>query len=188
MINVQNFIKEFKEKKIVNSKINDHAVSDFLKEKLEIKTYIPFRTKREIVEMVVKQNITEVNGIKKHDSINGYVSFVVAMISMHTALEFSEDPIADYDLLAESGLLPQIITEFKESYDECQVLLNLCIQNELEDNNINVIVAKFLYGILDRLDGVGEMLKSIDLKDILGANFNEEDLAKLSSLLNKYNK
>ena len=53
---VIDFVTEFKEKKIANTKINENAVSNYLKEHLEIKTYLPFRLKRQIVEMVVTQN------------------------------------------------------------------------------------------------------------------------------------
>ncbi len=191
-MNAKTFVDTFQSKKFMNTKTGLDEKSEYLKKELEIKTYIPFRQKREIIELVVAQNITEVNGVKKYDSINGYISFVLTMIATHTNLSFSEDPIADYDLLAESGLLLQIITEFRESYDEGDALLKMALASELEDNNINAIVAKFLYGILDRLDGVGEILKenfgNINLKEILGANFKEEDLAKLSSFLDKYNK
>lgn len=189
---VNDFVQKFVEDKVQNSKLNDHAVSDYLKEKLEIKTYIPFREKRSIVEAIVDQNIEWADGIKKIDDINMYVSFVIAMISAHTSLNFSDDPVADYDLLAESGLLPQIIAEFQESYDECQLLLNLCVKNVLEDNSINVLVGKFLDGVLQRLDGVGDILKDkfgdVDIKDVLGKVFKQEDLAKLKGFLDKYNK
>ncbi len=190
MITVKNFIDDFKQKKIQNTKLNDHAISDYLKETLEIKTYLPFRTKRMLVETVVSQNIEWVDGIKKIDAINEYIGFIVAVLSAHTAIEFSDDPVADYDLLAESGLLPQIIAEFQESYAECDVLIKLARASELEDNNINMLVGRFLNGILTRLDSVGEVLKTnignINLQEILGATFKEEDLAKLKSLLDKY--
>lgn len=189
---VQNFVDDFKSKKIMNTKIDQDAVSKYLKKELEIKTYIPFRTKRQIVETVVSQNTDWVGGIKKHDSINAYIGFVVAMISVHTSLQFSDDPVADYDLLAESGLLPQIIAEFKESYDECDVLLKMALAMELEDNNVNVLFGKFLNSILQRIDGVVELAKNtfgnIDIKDILGEAFKEEDLAELKGFLDKYNK
>lgn len=189
---IKEFVEDFKAKKIMNTKINENAVSNYLKDSLEIKTYLPFKLKRQIVEMVVAQNTEWKDGIKKHDSINAYIGFVVAMIGAHTTLEFSDDPVADYDLLAENNLLPQIIAEFKESYDECDILLKMALTMELEDNNINVLVGNFLNSILDKLDGVGEILKDklneFDLKDILGANFKQEDLAKLTSFLNKYNK
>ena len=186
---VQEFVKTFTEKKIINTKINEHAVSDYLKEELHIKTYIPFRIKREVVEMVVAQNIKEVDGVKHYDNINSYISFIVAMISTHTILKFSEDPVVDYDLLAENGLLPQIIAEFKASYDECDILLKMAVAAELENNNINVFVGKFLDGILKRMDGFGEIAKeklgNLNIQELLGVNFKEEDLAKLSSFLDK---
>lgn len=189
MANVQSFIHEFKEKKIMNTKVAPNAVSTYLRKKLEIKTYIPFRVKRQIVESVVAKNIEWVEGIKKIDAINEYVSFIVAVISAHTNIEWSDDPVADYDALAESGLLPQIIAEFQESYSEFDVLLKLARASELEDNNINVLVGKFLNGILDRLDSVGEVLKNnlgdFDIKHILGTDFKQEDLAKLTGFLDK---
>ena len=188
MINVAEFVKEFKEKNIVNSKINNHAVSDYLKEKLEIKTYIPFREKREIVEMIVAANTQEVDGIKKNDAIAQYVCFIIAMIQSHTNLVCGENPVDDYDLLAENGLLMPIIELFIADYNDCDVLLKMATSAALEDNNVNVFVGKFLNGLLNRIDGVGsslkEMLGDIDLKNILGADFNSEDLAKLKGFLN----
>ena len=111
---VTEFVKEFQEKKIMDTKINTHAVSDYIKENLNIKTYLPFRVKRQIVETVVSKNIEQIDGVKKVDPFNEYVGFVVAMLGAHTSLEFSEDPVTDYDLLAESKLLPLIIAEFQE--------------------------------------------------------------------------
>lgn len=185
------FVQKFKEDKVVNTPIKPNAVSEYIKEKLEIKTYLPFREKRVLVETVVSQNIEWVDGIKKIDSINEYVSFIVAVLSAHTNLQWSDDPVADYDLLAESGLLPQIINEFQESYSECDILLRLARASELEDNNINAIVARFTDGILQRLDGVGEVLKdklgNFDINDILGGAFKQEDLANLKGFLDKHN-
>lgn len=187
-ITVQDFVQEFKNRKIINSRVNEHAVSDYIKEKLEIKTYIPFNTKRQIAEMIVTQYTKEVDGVKKHDSINAYVGFVTTMIVAHTALKFSSDTVADYDLLAESGLLPQIIAEFKQSYDECDAVLKMALAMELEDNNINVLVGHFLDSILKKIDSVGGALKDkldgFDVKDLLG-DIKQEDLAKLSGFLDR---
>lgn len=186
---IKEFIKDFTDKKISNSKINEHAVSDYLKKELEIKTYIPFRKKRKIAEMIVSQNTKEVDGIKKYDSIDGYVGLVVASIAAHTTLEFSSDPVEDYDLLAESGLLPQIIAEFKGSHDEIDILLKMALAMELEDNNINVLVGRFLNKMSGAFDGVFEVVKDkfgdFNLQNIFGVDFKEEDLAKLSGLLDK---
>jgi hypothetical protein len=185
------FVEQFKNDKVMNTQIKPNAVSEYLKEKLEIKTYLPFRAKRVLVETVVSQNVEWRDGLKRIDSINEYVGFIVAVLSAHTNLEFSDDPVADYDLLAESGLLPQIIAEFQESNAECNILLNMARASELEDNNINAIVTRFTDGLLQKLDGVGEVLKekfgNIDIADVLGGNFKQEDLAKLKGFLDKYN-
>lgn len=185
------FVSNFKDKKVQNTKINDHAISDYLKNTLEIKTYVPFVQKRAIAEMVVSQNIEEVDGIKKHDAINSYISFVVAMLTAYTNLEFTDEPVQDYDLLAESGLLPLIIKEFETEYNECDILMKMALASELEDNNLPMVVNRFLNEILNRLDGVGDMLKgklgNINIQDVLGGAFKEEDLTKLKGFLDKYN-
>lgn len=175
---VAEFVKNFQERKIVNTKVNPNAVSDYLNKELEIKAYIPFNRKRQIAEMIVEQNISVVDGIKKYDDIGSYVSLIVASIVAHTNLQFSDDPVDDYDILAASGLLPQIIAEFQGSHEEIGILLKMAIASELEDNNVNVLVGRFLDGILKKLG-------DFDLKNLFGADIKEEDLAKLNGLLDK---
>ena len=189
---VQNFIDDFKSKKVKNTQIAPNAVSEYIKKTLEVKETLSFMEKRVLAETVVNENTKEVDGVLKHDSISAYVSFVIGTIAAHTNLEFGDDPIADYDLLIENGLLMPIIDTFREDYTECDVLLKMALSDKLSDNNINVFMDKFLNGILNRLDAVGEVLKDklgdINLKDILGANFKEEDIAKLSGFLDTYKK
>lgn len=189
MIQVSELIKDFTSKRIYNSKINANAVSDYLKQVLKIKTYIPFREKRAIAEMVVAQNLREIDGIKKYDNIDSYISLVVASIAAHTDIEFSADPVADYDMLAESGLLPQIIAEFQESHEEISVLLNMALEMELEDNNIEALIGRFLDKMLKKIDDFGDAFKNkfedFDIKDVFDASFDKEDLAKLSGFLDK---
>lgn len=186
---IKTFMDAYQSKRFVNTPQGVDEKSAWLRQELEIKSYIPFNTKRKIAEMIVAQNITEVDGIKKYDSINGYIGFIVASIAAHTNLEWGADPVADYDLLAESGLLMQIITEFKGSHDEIDIILKMALEMELEDNNVNVLVGHFLNNILEKLDGISVVLKDklekLDIKDILGADINKEDLAKLSGFLNK---
>jgi hypothetical protein len=189
---IKEFVDAYQSKRFMNTKTGTDERSEYIRNELAIKTYIPFREKRQIAEMIVAQNMSKVDGIKKYDDINSYVSLVVASIAAHSALEFSADPIADYDLLAERGLLTQIIAEFQGSHEEIGILLKMAIAAELEDNNINALVGRFLDSVLKKLDGVvdgvKEIVGNIDIKELLGMNFNEEDLAKLKGLLDKYNK
>lgn len=187
---VKNFVEDFKAKKIKNSTAMPNAIGDYINKTLEIKTYLPFSTKREIVDMVVGANIKEIDGVKKIDSISQYISFVVAAIAAHTNLEFDvADVYGDYDLLAESGVLPYIIAEFKPSYDELDILLKMAVADEMADNNLSVIVGKFLSGVLDKLDGVVDVARAFaektDLSKILGEDFNKEDITKLIGFVDK---
>jgi hypothetical protein len=188
MKTIKEFVEAYKAKRFMNIKTAAEEKAEWLRNELEIKTYIPFKQKREIAEMIVAQNIREVDGIKKYDDINSYVSLVVASIVAHTNLQFEQDPVEDYDLLAETGLLPQIIAEFQSSHEEIGILLKMAVAAELEDNNINVLVGHFLDNILKKLDGVSEALKTkvegLDLKELLG-DIKPEDLTKLSGLLDK---
>lgn len=192
MITVKNFVQGFKDKKIMNTKVDTDAVGKYIKETLEVREYVPFKEKRAIIELIVLNNTKVVDGVKKIDSISQYISFITAMLTAHTNLEFGEDPVVDYDILSENGLLAPIIETFKTDYSECDVLLKMALADELEDNNVNIVFGKFLNGILYRIDAVGEYIKStmdgVDINSILGESFNQEDLAKLSSFLDKYTK
>jgi hypothetical protein len=115
MATIKEFVKDFKEKKIQNTRLDENAVSKYIREALSVKTYIPFREKRLIVETVVAANTNEIDGIKRHDAINAFIGFVTAMLKAHTNLEFSNDPVEDYDLLAESGLFAPCKTELQKT-------------------------------------------------------------------------
>jgi hypothetical protein len=189
MITIKEFVENYKAKKFMNTKQGVDERVEWIKKELGIKPYVSFREKRKIAEMVVAKNIEEVDGIKKYDSIDGYISFIVTSIMAHTNLEWSNDPVADYDLLAESGLLPQIIAQFQSSHDEIDLLRKMVLEMELEDNNTNALIARFLNKILGLLDNVAEMAKSklgnFDIKDVLGADFKEEDIALFMNAINK---
>lgn len=181
---IAEFCEAYKAKRFMSTKQGVDERSEWIRNELKIKSYIPFREKRRIAEMIVEQNISVVDGIKKYDDIGSYVSLVVASITAHSNLQFGNDPVEDYDRLAESGLLPQIIAEFQGSHEEIGILLKMAVAADLEDNNTNVIIGHFLDSILKKLDGFGESFKGFDIQKILG-NIKEEDLAKLVGFLDK---
>ena len=175
---IKEFVESYKNKRFMSTQGGATEKSEWFRKELEIKQYIPFREKRQIAELVVSQNISVVDGIKKYDSINGYVGLIVASIAAHTNLVWSEDPVADYDLLAESNLLPQIIAEFQGSHEEIDIVLKMALAMELEDNNIGVTIGRFLNGILGAVKG-------FDAKSLLGMDITEENIAALSGFLDK---
>lgn len=179
---VKNFVENYKAKRFMNTQSGDNERIGWLRKELEIKKYIPFAAKRKIAEMVVEQNITVIDGIKKYDSINGYVGLIVASIAAHTNLQWGEDPVSDYDLLAESGLLSQIVSEFQGSHEEIDIILKMALAMELEDNNIGLTVGRFLNGLLEKLGG---FMDKMDEKKLFGEIITEENLAAFSGFLDK---
>ena len=187
-MNVKTFVDAYKAKNFMNTKQGVEERIEWIKKELDVKEYVPFMEKRKAAEQVVSQNITEVDGIKKYDSISGYIDLVVTSIKLHTNLTF-DDSIEDYDLLAESGLLPHIMAQFQSSHDELGTILKMAISMELENNNTNALVGRFLNKISGVLDGVLEVAKdkfgNFDMRDVFGADIKEEDLTKLIGLLDK---
>lgn len=182
---IREFVDAYKAKNFMNTKQGVEEKSKWIRNELKIKSYIPFRDKRKIAEMIVNQNIDVVDGIKKYNSIDGYVSLVVASIIAHTNLQFSEDVISDYDLLAESCLLTEILSEFDSSHKEIEILLNMALDMELEDNEVNALVGHFLDKVLNSVKGlseyIGGAIDGVNLKEML----NEENMAKIIGFLNK---
>lgn len=188
---VVEFVQGFKDKKICNSKVDANAVENYIRKTLEVREYVPFKEKMSVVKLIVLKNINVVEGVKKIDSISQYISFVTAMLTVHTNLEF-EDSLEDYDVLCESGLLNPIIETFKTDYSECDALFKMALADELEDNNINIVFGRFLNSILEKLDNAEESIRAIvgnvDINALLNNSVSQEDLAKLNSFLDKYNK
>ena len=189
-LNVQSFVEEFVNKKIKNDRITPNAVEGYILEKLEITEYLPFATKREVVQMIVDKVIREEDGIKKVDSIAQFLAFITSMLISHTNLDISNAE-QDYDMLSKCGLLEPIVAMFQGDYIQCEALLKAAIADELADNNLSVVVSKFLNGILDKLDGFGEVAKgfaeNLDLSKLLGTNIKEEDVAKILGFVDKLN-
>ena len=185
---VVEFIELYKNSKVQNTKMAPDAVEQFLKKTLDVKEYVPFKKKEEIVKTIIEYNLEENNGIKKIDSINQYLSFISAMLVSHTNLEI-EDPADDYDLLAEYGLVEQIVSLFAKDYKEFETLLKMAVADELEDNNLSVVVNKFLNSVSDKFDDIVALVANVadgfDASKLFGKEIKKEDLGKLVSLLDK---
>ena len=68
-IQVKVFVDEFLNKKIANSKYDPEAVTNFIREKLDIIEYIPFAKKLDIINKITSEIVKEVDGVKKVNSV-----------------------------------------------------------------------------------------------------------------------
>ena len=82
---ISEFVKNFIDKKVMNTAINQNAVSDYLKKELEVKDYVPFAEKRDLCARVLEAcNTKDDSGLVKVDSISRYILFTIAIISKYT--------------------------------------------------------------------------------------------------------
>jgi hypothetical protein len=174
IMTIEQFIKDFHEKKIQNTKLNEHAVFDYIKEKLKVKTYIPFAAKRELCERVLNACNTRDGGLVKVDSVSRYIIFTLSIISAYTNIEFSSgedtefDSLDEYDMLCENHLLNPILEVIGEEYAACNNMLNMMMADiEANNNTVEAVLEHNLgkiTGSIDKLiNALAEKVEEMDL-------------------------
>ena len=170
-IRVKDFVNEVKAKKVKNTQYNPHEVEDFIREQLNIKTYVPFAEKRELCKTVLDASCTRNGGIVEVDSVSRYILFTIAIISKYTNLEFSSgenDSINEYDILCQNDLLNPILGVIGNEYAVCNNILNMMMADiDANNNNVVMVLNKAIMGLLGILD---------DLKDVLADKIEQLNL------------
>ena len=187
-MNILDLIKDFKEKKIINTQIKPNAVCDYLKEKLEVKDYLPFADKRELCANVLNAcNTKDESGFVKVDSVSRYIVFTISMISAYTNLEFSSgdeefDSLDEYDMLCQNKLLNPILEVIGDEYATCNNLLNMMMDDIIANNNtIEAMLGNALGKVIDSIDGLIDTLA--DKVDELNLDLSQIDIDKYKGLL-----
>lgn len=186
---IQNFIKDFREKKVINTQIAPNAVADYLKRTLEIKDYLPFAEKRELCANVLNScNEKDENGLVKVDSVSRYIVFTISIISEYTNLEFSSgedtefDSLDEYDMLCQADLLNPILDVIGAEYATCNNILNMMMSDiEANNNTIENVVASILGRVGDSVDDFIAVLA--DKVESLNLDLNQVDINKYKWLI-----
>lgn len=143
---------------------------------IEAKQYVGIAFKQRMASLVLDSCTTIVDGEIHIDSVEKYILFTIAVINMHTNLEFtnSDDenysPLADYDLLCESGLLIKIIDTFRDDYASCQEILNMMTADKMQNNaTIEKKIGNLLEGIENIVsESIGGLIEKLNLDDLAG--------------------
>lgn len=118
-------------------------------EGLEIRTYVSIIEKHAmingIVDMLVEQ---DKNGIYTVNSIHKEIAEKCAVVSLYTNIELTDSDYDNYDMIMQNGLYAQIdafiqdkIDGYMTDVDEFCNLLNSRIQDKLEANSLNNVMA-----------------------------------------------
>ena len=181
------FVENFTNDKVVNTQLKPNAVGDYLKEKLEIKEYIPFADKRELCAKVLNAcNTKDKNGLIKVDSVSRYIVFTLSILSAYTNLEFSSgedfDSLDEYDMLCQHNLLNSILEVIGAEYATCNNILNMMMDDVIANNNtVETVIGSALSRITDSIDGLVDALA--DKVDELNFDLSQINIDKYKGLL-----
>jgi hypothetical protein len=141
------------------------------------------------VQSVLNACVSIDNGVVVYDSLDKYLIFTISIISKYTNLEFGADgdPLADYDLLCEYGLLDEVIATFNVEYERTNGILNMMLSDIMRDSSMESSFALLSNGITNGIDRITYSIKDkIDSFNINLGDIDPELISNLSGLLNKY--
>ena len=187
---ISEFVKNFIDKKVMNTTINQNAVSDYLKKELEVKDYVPFAEKRDLCARVLEAcNTKDDSGLVKVDSVSRYILFTIAIISKYTNLEFSSgeeeiDPLDEYDMLCQNNLLNPILDIIGGEYVTCNNILNMMMGDIVSNNNtvenvVGTVLGKFSDSLDKLVSALANKVESMDL------DLSQIDIDKYTGLIEK---
>ena len=166
------------------NKADKNALQNFIKQTLNIKSYISIKEKKQLVEDIVSETIIYENGLLKFNGIDQYIVYAMKCIEAYTDLELSDDIENDYDELSKVGLLEPITSTFAEEYKTVLTLLQMQCDYILMDNSISSKVGVFLTSISSIIDKLANSLSnSVDNFDISKLNIDKKDIEKITKFL-----
>lgn len=182
-------INDFKARKIMNTKTDTTIVSKYLKEKLEIKDYLPFAEKRELCARVLETcNTRDNSGLVQVDSVSRYIIFTISILSTYTNLEFSSgedaefNSLDEYDMLCQANLLNPILDVIGEEYISCNNLLNMMMADIVANNNtVESVLGNALNKLLNIIDEFADILS--EKAKGLNLDLNQIDINKYKWLI-----
>ena len=162
------------------NKADKNALQNFIKQTLNIKSYISIIEKQRLAMRVLDACTFEENGVIKTDSFQKYFLFTINVLKMYTDLEFDEEGniYEEYDELCSNGLLDAIL----DTFGRANTILNMLYADMIENNNST---ANLIGTAMSKLStGADELIHSLSDKIAdINTNLNNEDIAKLQNFL-----
>lgn len=182
---INEFVQKVSENKAkLYNKADKNALQNFIKQTLNIKSYISIKEKKQLVEDIISETVMYENGLLKFNGIDQYITYVMKCIEAYTNLELSDDIEDDYDELSKTGLLEPITSVFAEEYKAVLTLLQMQCDYILMDNSISSKVGVFLTSVSSTIDKLANSLSnSVENFDISKLNIDKKDIEKITEFL-----
>lgn len=144
---------------------------------IEIKTYVPFATKKKAVDALVDLTIIEVDGFKTFDSMDRWINYVMTATIVYTDLELSSDNnelLKQIDFLMESGAWTVINEKASSDLQDFLSFFNVRMDDKLRENSVEYSLAKGMNTLNTKLE---EMIKDFDFDSMQEATTALKGLA-----------
>lgn len=158
------------------SKFNsDGAKESYFRTNLNITPYVSFALKCKITREIVKANCLDQDGNLKINSQNRLFSHIIAILSIYTNLELSNDvtqQILEYDRLKSLGILDKIMNRIPPSeIEEFNLLEKLAFEDLLNNkssvqNYIRGLVVTFAKTTNTGIEKLAGAIEKIDSKKL----------------------
>ena len=182
-------MEEAREYKII--KAEDIINGDFSIEDLDVRSYIPFEEKKQIIYAIIDTLLLEDNGIVSFDELDRFVTFImVAFDSYLKNVDFENKYIECYDALSESGIITEIMSVIGEDLRELNNFFEMECASRLEQNSIENILNRKLNEInliINTLLGEG-ITKIGEIGNEIVGKISKEDILKLLNSIEKVSK
>lgn len=175
------------------AKYNNNQRIDIAK-LLDVKKYIGIEQKAYLAQLVLENCTEVVNNKITINSLDRYILFTIAVIGMHTNLEFVDEDDAEYsvtdgyDILCESGLLAKIIETFKDDYAACQEVLSMMTSDLMQHNitfedQVNLFLDDIKNTVNTAIENLVDQLNLDEMMD--GKQIDQGKLLKLFDFVAK---
>lgn len=183
-------MEEAREYKII--KAEDIINGNFSIEDLDVRSYIPFEEKKQIIYAIIDTLLLEDNGIVSFDELDRFVTFImVAFDSYLKNVDFEDKYIECYDALSESGQISNIMNTIGRDLEELRAFFEMECNSRLEQNNIeNVLNRKFteMNAVFSTMLGEGiTKISEIgnEITNEIVEKISKEDISKLLNEISK---
>jgi hypothetical protein len=183
---VEKFVKGYKKL------TGDTAKKSYFKD-LHIKSYIPFTEKlakaKNIAKVTTHQYDKDGNNTGKIqvNSSFRYVLFTLNLIDMYTDIDVNfQQPATEYDLLAESGLFKEILSQLPEDeVSDFKTLLDMSV-DDIMTNELSM--QSFIASQVKRFGTLANITISPVLEKVGNelTNLDDEHLQKLDNIIGKF--
>ena len=139
-INILEFVKEYKE--------NPAGAL----EKLEVENYVPFTTKRALIDTVIESIIEYDTSLLTYEPMNKHLNFSLTCVVIYTNLTYGDEEGLDaYDALVSSGLLDRIIDLIGVDYGDMVAMFEETLSARISfTNSISNRFSAFI-GVLEKV-------------------------------------